>query len=296
MILVVGATGKTGSAVVGELTGRGWPTRAMAHSSVPKGWAESAGPSGRGDSDIVVGSFEDPPSLDAAVAGCDAVYLVSPPGPAQRVQERAVIEATLRAGTGAHLVKIGSLGMGHPAAGRIGAQHDAIRRDLAESGLPWTVLALNQLSHNLFLYADAVLGHGVLPVPAGDARISWLAVADVARVAAEVLTTPGHVGRTYELTGPQALHHAEVAAMLAAAVGRDVGYVDIPPETAFAAMTGIGLPEWTAHGLVETNEFYRTGGGQVVTDAVEQLGGSTATALPDFIDQHFGAMAGSSSS
>jgi uncharacterized protein YbjT (DUF2867 family) len=276
MILVTGATGKTGSRVLALLGERGVKARAMVRtpsraSTLPDGV------------EVAVADFDDRSGLDAAVSGCTAVYLVSPAGPHQLAHEAEVIDAVVRSGTGAQVVKVAALGVGDPRGGRISVQHGLIRDHLAASGLPWTVLALSQLMDNLFLYASPVLEQGVLPVPAGDARVSWIDAGDVAAVAVETITTPGHVGRTYDLTGPEALHHDRVAELLSDVVGRRVRYVDTSPHIAAAAMIGAGRPEWTAHGVVETNEFYRQGGAQHISDVVFRLTAREPTTMASFL-------------
>lgn len=276
MILVTGATGKTGSRVLPLLLERGANVRAMVRTASRAATLPNA-------VEVAVADFDDRSSLDAAVSGCTAVYLVSPAGPNQFAQETRVVDAVVRSGTGAQVVKVAALGVGDPRGGRISVQHGLIRDHLATSGLPWTVLALSQLMHNLFLYASPILDQGVLPVPAGNARVSWIDAGDVAAVAVETLTTPGHVGRTYDLTGPEALHHDRVAELLSAAIGRPVRYVDTPPHITTEAMIGAGLPEWTAHGVVETNEFYRQGGAEHVSDVVDRLTAREPVTMASFL-------------
>lgn len=275
MILVTGATGKTGSRVLNRLCEAGRPARALVRTPAK---AESL-PAG---AEAAIGCFEDPVSLDAAVSGCSAVYLVSPAGPEQRRQEGSVIEAVQRSGTGARIVKLGALGIGDPAGGRIAVQHGQIREDLVASGLPWTVVAPCQLFHNLFLYAAPVFAEGILPVAAGDARIPWVDADDVAAVAVAALTRPEYVWRTLEVTGPEALHHDQVAELLSGIAGRPVHYVDIPPEAAIAGMVAGGVPEWVANGVVEWNRFYVTYPGSP-TGVVEEITGRVPAKMVDFL-------------
>lgn len=275
MILVTGATGKTGSRVLAQLCASGVPVRALVRTAVQ---AESL-PAG---AEAAVGCFEDPVSLDAAVSGCSAVYLVSPAGPEQRRQEGSVIEAVQRSGTGAQIVKLGALGIGDPEGGRIAVQHGRIRDDLAASGLPWTVIAPCQLFHNLFLYAAPVFSQGVLPVSAGAARIPWVDADDVAAVVVAALTRPGHAGRTYAVTGAEALHHDQVAELLAGVAGHPVHYVDIPPDAAIGAMVAAGVPEWVAAGVVEWNGYYGAHPGSP-TGVVAELTGRRPTTMAEFL-------------
>ena len=276
VILVVGATGKTGRHVVRQLLDRAEPVRAHLHSAaraddVPYG------------AELVVADLDAAEEWDAAVSGCDRIYLASPAGPGQRRQEGAVIAAAQRSGVEPHVVKVAAMGLDDPTAGRIALQHSHIRADLDASGLPWTTLALSQLMDNVMLYLTPVEELGVLPVPAGDARIAWVDAADVAAVAVGVLTTSGHEGRTYDVTGPDPLHHSEVAALLGDALGRPVRYADVAPRQAVHAMVAAGLPEWVAAGVVETNQWYAAGGAAHPTDVVATIGQRQPRTLSDFV-------------
>lgn len=278
MILVTGATGKTGARVLSQLIARGERVRAQIHDvgkvdRIPYG------------AEVVVCSFEDAASWDAAVSGCSAIYLVSPPGPDQRRQEGVVIEAARRAGAGARLVKVAAMGLDDPEAGRLAAQHSQIRADLAASGLPWSVVAISELMDNLHLYLGAVRDLGILPVPAGDARVAWVDGDDVAAVAVALLTSDGYDGRTFDVTGPEALHHRDVAKLLGARLGRDVTYVDVPPQQALAGMIDGGLDPWVAAGLVETNAWFARGGAAHPTLSVTELTGREPTTLADYVDR-----------
>ncbi len=276
MILVTGATGKTGARVLSRLVDRGESVRAQIHDV---GKADQI-PDG---AELVVCSFEDVDAWDAAVSGCSAIFLVSPAGPDQRRQEGVVIDAARRAGTGARIVKVAAMGLDDPGAGRIAAQHSLIRADLSASGLPWSVVAISQLMDNVLLYLGAARSLGILPVPAGDAHVAWVDGDDVAAVAVALLTSGGHEGVTFDVTGPEALHHRDVAHLLAARLGRDVTYVDVPPGQAQAAMIEGGLDPWVAAGLVETNAWYARGGAARPTQSVAELTGRSATTLADFI-------------
>lgn len=279
MILVVGATGKVGRHVLQRLIDQREPVRAQLHHAhradgIPDG------------AELVVADFDAADGWDAAVSGCDRVYLASPAGPRQRQQEGLVIAAAQRSGAAPHIVKIAAMGLGDPAAGRIAVQHKQIRDDLEAAGLPWTTLAVSQLMDNVLLYLSPATEHGVLPVPAGEARIAWVDAGDVAAVAVGVLTTPGHEGRTYDVTGPAALHHREVAALLAGALGRPVRYADVPPQQAVAAMVAAGVPDWVAAGVVETNQWYAAGGASHPTDIVTTVGRQQPSTLTDYINTH----------
>jgi uncharacterized protein YbjT (DUF2867 family) len=111
----------------------------------------------------------------------------------------------------------------------------------------------------------------------------------VASVAAVVLTEPGHLGAHYNVTGPQALSYADVAAKLSRALGRTVTYVDAPDEAVRQALLGFGLDEWFVNALVGLYQDYRGSGtdgyASRVSDTVEQLTGRAPRSLDGLLGE-----------
>ncbi len=98
-------------------------------------------------------------------------------------------------------------------------------------------------------------------------------VRDVASIAAKALTESGHEGKSYEITGPEALTHADMADRLSLALGKSIKFVDVPPKVFKDALLGFGMPAWQAGGLVEDYERYRQGEAEMVTSTVLDLTG-----------------------
>ena len=112
--------------------------------------------------------------------------------------------------------------------------------------------------------------------------MSVVDVRDNAAAAAAALTEPGHEGRIYDLTGPEALTHAEMAASLSDAVGRPIAFVDVPPEAMRSALLGAGLPPWQADGLIEDYAHYRRGEASAVAPGVRDATGGPPRAFSAF--------------
>lgn len=282
MILVTGATGNVGGAVVRRLSAEGVPARALVHSS------ERADTLRGFDVGIVVGDYDDPASLEHALEGIDRVLLVSPGGPETVDQEQAVVRAVQAAAPGAHVVKLAAAGVDAPgeAPVRLLRAHQQVVQVLADSGLPTTVLAPNAFMQNLLGQAASVQEQGVLRSSVGDAAISHVDVRDVAAVAAHVLTSDGHEGATYTITGPAAVTYAQVAEVLGGVLGREVRSEELTPEQARAALTAGGASDWLADGLLELDEAYRAGAASVVTDEVEKATGRPARSVEAFLTEH----------
>lgn len=284
MILVTGATGTVGSEVLAQVTAGGADTRALVRSPER---ADSL----RGlDAHVVVGHFEDAQSLDAALHGVEVAFLVSPPSPAQVQQETAFIDAAARAG-GVRIVKLAAIGVDvDGAGGRFVQNHREIGEHLRSSGVPYTVLAPNGFMQNLLRAAAPVQELGEFRQPGGSAPISHVDVRDVAAVAAHVLTSEGHEGATYTITGPEAVTYDHIAQELSAAIGRPVRYVDADPQEAREGLLSFGVPEWNADGVLELAAWYATGAAAVVTDEVSKATGRPARSVADFLAAHRGAL------
>lgn len=279
MIMVTGATGHVGSELVRLLAETGTPARALVHSRDKAAPIQSLG------LDTAVGDFEQPETLDAAFAGCDRLFLLSPPNPRQPEQEQRVIDAARRAGV-AHVVKLSVQGAAPDAELLFGRWHGQVERCLAESGLAYTLLRPNYFMQNFLMSAQSVVDQGVLYGMTGEGRVSYIDTRDIAAVAAHVLTTLGHEGAHYTLTGPEALTGTEVAERLSAATDREVHYVDVGPDGFRQAMAGAGLPDWLVCALVDGNMLLAAGHGARVTDELARVIGRPPRTFARFATDH----------
>jgi uncharacterized protein YbjT (DUF2867 family) len=159
-------------------------------------------------------------------------------------------------------------------------------------GLPVTYLAPIMYMENLLAAADTIRKDGMIFAPAGQGRVGFIAASDVARVAAQVLTSRGHEGQTYVLTGPEALGYADVAARVSAVFAREVGYDDQPAERARELMLASGLSPWQADGTIELFEWIRHGATATVTAAVREVTGADSHPLEDWLSEWRAAFEG----
>lgn len=282
MILVTGATGNVGGALVSRLSTAGVPVRALVRS-------RERGDNLRGyDVDLAVGSYEDEHALAQALDGVDRVFLLTPANPRMAEQELALVRTAKRVAPSAHVVKLAAAGVDAPGESpvRFMRLHQEVVRGLADSGLPTTVVAPGSFMQNLLGQAASVQERGVLTASVGDAAISHVDVRDVAAVAAHVLTSDGHEGATYTVTGPEALTYAQVAETLGRVLGREVRHEDVPAAQRREGMVAGGVPEWLADGLIELDDVYRTGAAATTTDEVQKATGSPARSLEQFLTEH----------
>ena len=274
-VLVTGATGNTGRPLVEELLTRDAVVRAMVRS------ADAPVP---GDPEKVVADFDDPGSLRAALEGVRRAYLVTPSSERAERQQLDFVDAARAAGV-ERLVVLSQLGSVADSPVRFLRYHAAVEQHVRDSGMDFTFLRPNLYFQGLFAVAGSIVGNGVLPAPIGDARVSAVDVRDIAAVAAAALTDDDHGGATYTLTGPQAITHAEMAAALSEATGRDVRFVDVPPDD-FAEAVREVLPPWQVDGLLEDYAHYRRGEASEVTDVVDTVVGRPAISFAQFVHDY----------
>ncbi|MER7179173.1 NAD(P)H-binding protein [Streptomyces hyaluromycini] len=264
MILVTGATGTIGRDVVRQLAGRGAKVRALTRDP-----AKAQLPAGV---EVVRGDYGDAASLDAASAGATAVFLLRPPGPDEG-QDAALVAAARAAGAD-RLVKLSAIATGEPGSGPSGSWHVAGERAVRDSGLTWTVLRPSSFASNTLTWLQALRAGEPVPNMTGDGASGVIDPGDIAEVAVRSLLDAGHAGRTYTLTGPEAITVPGQAAVLAEVLGRPVPTRDLSPdETRAFLRTAWGMDETRAEGALTGLAFVRAGGNAVLTeDAAEVLG------------------------
>jgi len=281
-ILVTGATGATGAAVVRALAGRDVTVRAMVRNP--------AEPAPTGADETVVADFDDRAALDAALADVTGAYLVTPSS--ERAAERQIrfLDAARAAGVG-QVALLSQLAAAPDSPVRFLRWHAEVERYAAAHGPAHTVLRPNLFLQGLFAFAPMIAATGGFGAPIGDAVVSAVDVRDIGEVAATVLTTDGHLGRRYDITGPEAITHRRIAAALSAATGRPVRFTDVPPE-AFADQVRGMLPDWQVDGLLEDYAHYRRGEAAAVAATVPELTGHPARGVDEFARDHASAFTG----
>lgn len=266
-----------------QLAARGEKVRALTRD--PAGARVPAGV------EVVRGDYLDPGSLDAAMAGVTAAFLLGAPGPAA-AHDEALVAAAGAAGVG-RLVKLSAIGTGDPAVGPSGDWHVPGERALRESGAEWTVLRPSSFASNTLSWAPAVQRGEPVPNMTGDGLSGVIDPRDVSEVAARALLEGGHAGRTYTLTGPETISVPGQAAVLASVLGRPVTTRDLSPEeTREHLLTVWGFDEAQAAGVLAGTAFVRAGGNAVVTEDVPRVLGRPARTYRQWAEDHGAAFAG----
>lgn len=276
MILVTGATGQHGSRLLRLLSARGIAARAMVRDPA-KAEAIAKLP----HVEIVQADMAKPDTLPAALRGIERAILISSATPDMAEVQSNFIDAARKAGV-KHVVKLSGIAPNLDSSFRFGRMHGEIEKRLEASGMAWTHLRPGEFMTVYFRQVPAIVNKGALMLPLEEARIASIDVGDIAEVAAKVLTTPGHEGKIYSLTGPEALTMTEVAAKLSAATGKPIRYVSVAPEDARQAQLAAGMPPFLADALFELFGERRRGMEARVWPDSEALLGRRPTPFDEF--------------
>jgi len=284
LILVTGATGKTGQHVVQEMLARGFPVRALARAHDDRTRRlEALG------AEVVLGDFHDLQSMRAALNGAERVYFCYPPQGDRLVEATTILATTARDEGVQAVVNMSQISARQDSESPLARHHW-----LSENILDWADVGAAHLrptffAENLLIFGAATIaGEGKLYLPYGDERHAPVAAADIARVAASILAEPAaHVGERFVITGPRNMTLAEMATVLSEKLDRSVEYVDLPNETWREILSErIGLPEFLVTHLSAVADDHKRGVFSAVTDVVERIGGRPAQSLAAFIQEH----------
>ena len=276
-ILVTGATGHLGRLAIDALLARGVAPADIA--ALVRDRAKATDLAERGI-DVRVGSFEDPASLDAALAGIDRLLFISGSEVGQRVaQHQNVVDAAVRAGV--ELVAYTSIVRADTSPLGLADEHRATEKALADSGLPHALLRNSWYIENYTAQVPHHLEHGVVLGAAGEGRVSAATRADYAEAAAAVITGEDQAGQVYELGGDSAFTLCEYAAALSEQSGTPVAYRDLSVQDYAAALVGVGLPEVYAQALASSDDGLKHGALLVETGDLSRLIGHPTTPLAD---------------
>ncbi|TQL67767.1 NAD(P)H dehydrogenase (quinone) [Nocardioides albertanoniae] len=274
-IAITGASGQLGRLVADQLLDVLDPAEVVLLTRDPAKLADLAE---RG-ADVRAADFGRSAELAGAFAGVDRVLLISTDVVGARVEgHRAAIAAAAKAG----VRHIAYTSVPEPTADNpagVVPDHAATEEALRESGLAWTMLRNN-------LYADMQVDtvtqaatSGQLVTNLGDGGAAYVTRADCAAVAVGVLTSEGHEGKAYDVTGPHAYTAADLAALAGERSGTPVEVVQVGDDAYTAGLVAAGLPEAFAPLLTSFGAATRLGKLATVTDVVEQVGGRPATPL-----------------
>lgn len=278
-ILVTGATGQVGSAVMAALQGiEGIDVRAGVRDVA----AWNAAHHEHASLQAVHFDFADPASQDAALAGCNSVFLLRPP---QLTGDFGELIARAQAHGVGHIVFLSVEG----ADKNVLIPHHKIEQRLMASGLAWTMLRPAYFMQNFTstLRGELVQRRRIF-LPAGNARFTLVDVEDIGRVAAQVLTQPGtqHHGQAYTLTASKALTFHEMAAQLSLGLGRPITYESPGPWHFWRTLRSDGKPAGLIFVMLLLHMLPRWMGTPPVTNTIAELTGHRPVEFAQFVAAH----------
>ena len=275
---VTGATGGVGSRVAARLAESGYSQRLIVRD-------KSRAPDLSG-AQAAEASYDDPEAMRRALAGVETLFMVSAAEAADRVRQHiAAIDAAVAAGVG-RIVYLSFLGAAPEATFTFARDHWHTEEHVRATGVRHTFLRDSMYMDFLPTLAGT---DSVIRGPAGDGRIAAVARDDIADLAVAVLLGDGHDGRTYDVTGSEAITLHQVAEELSRVSGRDITYHAETLEEAYASRASYGAPEFEVEGWVTSYAAIATGEMNVVSDTVYRLTGHYPMTLAGFLRSNPGS-------
>ena len=204
--------------------------------------------------------FNKPETLREALKSTDKVFLLTP-FQSDMVQHSSNMLAEIKnAGNIKHIVKLSVMGADFEPGGRL---HRQVEKMIEDSGIAYTFLRPNAFMQNFVnFYSHTIKEQGVLSLPAGDGKVSFVDARDIAAVAVQALTNNNdgkHNSKTYDITGPEALSYDDAVNILSEQVGKKITYVSVSNNDAFKSMKDIGLDDWLINMILEGYSDLRNG-------------------------------------
>ncbi len=288
MILVTGATGLNGSAVIREFARRSEPVRALVRSRA-KARALEMLPT----VEVVEGDMLRPETLGAALDGVDRVLMISSADLRLVETQCTFIDAAKKAGVH-HIVKFSGLNSAPDSAFLFTRMHGEIERYLESSGLAWTHLRPSQFMQVYLREVPTIVAESAFFLPLENAKLAPVDIEDIAKVAYALLHTGGHEGKSYNMTGPEALTMMEIAEQISQAVGKTVRYVNVAPAERRRALLAVGIPPAIADALDVQFSERRKGSESRVYPGTHDAFGIHSTTFAEFARRNAAVFRGES--
>ena len=283
-ILLTGASGQVSSATIAALKGTGHQVIGLVRDRL-KG--ERLGIEFR------LGELDRPRSLEGAFEGIDTAFLLTAPTDAAPYHMSNALWAAKRAGV-KHVVRMSAIGAAPGAPNLNGRLHALSDRELQASGLGFTILQPHFFWQNLLFSAPTIAQEGAMYWALGEAALPGIDVDDVAAVTARILADPGpHTGKTYTLTGGEAITMRQAATAIGDAIGKRVRYVPIALETMIEALSRMGVGDYVEVAYRDYMALYAQGWRSQVTDTVKRIVGRPPRSIGDFARRHAGSFVSS---
>jgi len=278
MIFLTGVTGKIGGETAKQLIKKGANLRALVRDEAKAADLKAAGV------ELVVGDIADVDAVNKGMDGAEKAFLLLPNGEQQEANEKQFTDLAVAAGV-KHLVKMSSMEAVADAETPIPRAHWAVEEYIRASGIDWTMVKPNFFMQNLLGSAGSIKEQRKFFLPMGDGKTGMADARDIGAVCAEVLTGDGHIGQSYEITGPEILTFYDVADRFSQVLGEKVEYVPMPMEMFREKVAGILLP-WHLNAVCELFREIAEIGLDHTTNTFKELIGREPISCKQFIEDH----------
>jgi uncharacterized protein YbjT (DUF2867 family) len=278
MILITGATGNIGRELVKQLSAKGVALRVVTRDESK---VKQLDPS----IERVIGEISDAKVAERAVQGVDRIFLFPVITDEDHRSNTILLEKAKKAGV-KQVVMLSSLGAESSMLSKIGELHRTKELLVEESGIPWTFVRPGAFMTNSYQWQPTIKSEGKVFSPTGDGKMAPISPKDIATVLAVALTSSGHEGKIYTLTGPELLSAREQVDILSKAIGKPLALVDVPTSAAAEQMGRSGYPAFIVEGLTGMWERVKAGQAAVQTKDLETLTGSKGEKFDRWCSDH----------
>lgn len=231
--------------------------------------------------------YDDPSTLESACADISTVILIPSPAPkTQRIQQHRHVIAAAQANKVRTVVFVSFIDVRENSPLSYAHIFSDTEKALAVSGLAWTNMRMPYYTDNLLHWLPASLERGEFFSSAGEGRMPYVTQADLAESIAKVSTTEGHTGKTYELTGPDALSYDDIASLASEIYGKAVRYKSLTAEEYQRWLTNSGATEYRIENALGLAAAIKEGAFDRVTNHAEQLTGHAPESVKSFFKRH----------
>jgi len=281
-ILVTGATGTVGSEVVRQLSTKGETVKAAARSANDTTFEHLNGVQ------TVQLDLNSTSTFASAFDGVDKLFLLTP-FQSNMVDLTSNLVNKAKNANVKYIVKQSVMGADAEPGITPSRLHRQAEKIIEESEIPSTFLRPNFFMQNFVnFFSRTIKSQSAFYVPAGDAKVSFVDVRDIAAVAVQVLASNDgkHEGKAYNITGGEALSYGQTAEILSKQLGKKVNYVNVSDEQARKGMKDAGADEWTINSMIELFEITRAGFASAISLVIEQITGNKPISFSQFANDN----------
>jgi uncharacterized protein YbjT (DUF2867 family) len=286
-IHVTGGDGNIGREVLRQLLSKGDDLRIVGGvQSIAKSKSKGKGPE---DRELVEMDYNTPETVEAALKDIDKLFLLTPTHPKMTDFTRNLVNAA-KEGRVKHIVKLSHIRADYGEEPKINIirLHSQAEKIIEESDIPFTFLRPNFFMQN---FVNFYLGknQSSIYLPAGDGKVSFVDVRDIAAVAVQALTnnkSNTHSQKAYTITGPESISYGEAAGILSEYIGRRISYVNITEDDAGKLIKAMGMNDWHTNILLELLKLSRDGYLSNISSAVEDVTGRKPIPFSQFAEDH----------